>query len=153
MLKNIYYFNISLMLFIIMLISHNVCAESFINCPDMISVEEKPVYLPEDWSSYCDDDSHRLMGIGFFLGDPKNKEELAPEKETLKKSKLYSIWHFDRSTTENIWISCKYSQTSITLIRPLNSSFHTCTIVSDMTITFYGQPSIVSVKCEQKIRQ
>jgi len=131
-----------------MFIPQNVSAESLINCPEMISVQEKPDYLPEGWSSYSDDGPHRLMGIGFFFGNPKNKEELAPEKEYFKKTKLYSIWHFDRSNTKNIWISCTYSQTSIALIRHLNSSFHTCTIVSDMTITIYGQPSIVSVKCE-----
>jgi len=31
-----------------------------------------------------DNDLHLLMGIGFFDGNPKNKESLAPEKETIK---------------------------------------------------------------------
>lgn len=139
---------LSLILLPPMIIPQNVGAETLINCPDMISVQEKPDYLPDGWSFYSDDGSHRLIGFGFFNGNPKNKEELAPEKEFIKKRKLYSIWHFDRSNTEHIWISCTYSQTSITLTRPLNKSFNTCTIVSDMTITIYGQPSIVSVKCQ-----
>lgn len=117
-------------------------------CPGSIAVQESIKGFPEGWFTNTDEVPHRLMRVGFFDGEPKGKAELAPEKETRKSGKLYSVWRFDPKTAQDVWVSCSYSRTAMTLTQPLKKPYKRCTVVSDATVTVDGQPSVVSVECE-----
>lgn len=124
-----------------------IAAESLV-CPDSIIVQENVTELPEGWFAHRGEVPHRLMKVGFFDGNPKEKAELAPEKETENKGKWRSVWSFDAKTAQDLWISCSYGRTAMTLAQPLKKPYKSCSVVSDTTVTIDGQPSVVSVECQ-----
>lgn len=119
-----------------------------LRCPDSIVVLENAKELPEGWFAHADEVPHRLTRVGFFDGNPKERAELAPEKETRKKGKRYALWRFDAGTEQNIWISCSYGRTAMTLVQPLKKPYTRCTVISDTAVTIDGQPSVVSIECK-----
>lgn len=119
-----------------------------LRCPDSIVVQENVTKLPEGWFAHGDEVPHRLMRVGFFDGNPKERAELAPEKETRKRGKRYAVWRLDAATAKNVWISCSYGRTAMTLVQPVPKPYTKCTVVSDTAVTLDGQPSVVSIDCK-----
>ena len=123
-------------------------AADVLACPDSILVQESIKEIPEGWTPFVEEGPHRLMKMSFFDGNPQEKGELAPEKERKKKGKLYSTWRFDPDTAQNLWISCSYGRTSMTLVRPLKKKFESCTVTSDSSVSIGGLPAILSTECK-----
>lgn len=117
-------------------------------CPDSLIVQENVTALPEGWFAHGGEVTHWLMKVGFFDGNPKEKAELAPEKETKKRGRWRSVWRFDSETAKDVWISCSYGRTAMTLVKPLKKPYKRCEVVFDAAVTIDGQPSVVSIKCE-----
>lgn len=138
----------------ILLLILSVCASPNLThaeqlfCPEAINVQESVTDVPAEWTPVSDGGRHPLKGIAFFDGNPAKMANLAPEKENKKKGRLYSIWHFDPKTANNLWISCSYGRTAMTFTRPVSKQYSQCTITSDLTMTVDGVPSMISIECK-----
>lgn len=130
------------------LLNPTMTAAESLACPDSIIVQENVTELPEGWFAHGGEVPHRLMKVGFFEGNSKEKAELAPEKETKKRGRWRSVWRFDAETAKDVWISCSYGRTAMTLVQPLKKPYKRCTVVSDAAVTVDGQPSVVSIECK-----
>jgi len=136
-----------LSIFLICAIPNLSYAEQLV-CPKAISVQERVGETPDAWTALPDGLPHQLKGIGFYEGHPEKLAALAPEQETKKKGFLYSTWSFNSETAKNLWMSCTYGRTSMTLVRPLNKIYSQCIVKSNPTLQVEGQPMLVSIECK-----
>lgn len=130
------------------LLNPKVAAAERLACPELITVQENIKDSLEGWFPQEEEVPHRLMRVGFFDGNPKEKAELAPEKEFRKKGKLNTSWRFGTTTAQNLWISCSYGRTAMAVVQPLKKSYKSCMVVTDPAVTIDGQPSVVSIECK-----
>lgn len=131
----------------IFLFTRDSIAAEVLACPDLIEVQQTLKDQPEGWTSVVDEGPSRLIKISFFDGNPLEKVELTPKKEYKKKSKLYAIWRFDSDTAQNLWVSCSYGRTSMTLVRPVKKKYEQCTVIFDTSVSIGGLPVIISNEC------
>ena len=67
-----------------------------------------------------------LAGVTFFNGDPQENQSIAPSRDTaLKGRSRIAQWHFG-SSTESVWLACRYLDTGISIVRRLPASYKEC---------------------------
>jgi hypothetical protein len=105
-------------------------------------VAQDPEQLPEGWA----DRSVPVTTEGwltprFFDGDPRNGGvELKPKVSLVVERDFTRTWHFNRrSGPAKIWMACKYSRTTMTLLRPVANEVSECSGVFDI---YGGHPSV-----------
>ena len=136
-----------LLCLVICVVPHLLFAEALV-CPKVINVQENVTEIPGGWTVASDGLSHLLKSIGFFDGHPEKRVGLAPDQEIKKKGFLYTTWSFDLKTAKNLWMSCTYGRTGLTMVRPVNKTFSQCTVKSNLTLQIDGSPEIVSIECK-----
>jgi hypothetical protein len=97
-------------------------------CPGTLQITQTPVSTPGGWSVMPDprrDTDHRLQGITFFSGDPKNVVALAPDTEKRSTRGYASTWHF-RPDDQGYWIGCSYTDTNLLAVRKLADNISQC---------------------------
>ena len=103
-------------------------------CPQIISVKNNAPDAPEEWMlngqlTKDDDGQFPLARILFSYGDPVEIAYMAPLSDQTKTKNGLKIntasWNF-RLTDEEIWISCEYKDSGITLKKILPSNIRTC---------------------------
>lgn len=142
-----YYLNITFFILTICFSPTLLHAEQLF-CPEAMNVQEIVKDVPAGWTPVSENIRHPLKRVAFFDGNPVEKAELIPTKDTKKKKLQYTTWKFDAVTAKNLWISCSYGQTSQTLARPVNKLYKQCTLRHDPGIFIDGLPAVVSIECE-----
>lgn len=132
---------------LICIMSSNIFAEPLV-CPKTIEVKESVMNTPKGWTAVSDGIPHPLKGVEFFEGNPEKLGGLSPEQENPQNGLLYSIWDFDPKTAKNLWVSCTYGRTAMTLARPVNKVYKRCTVKSNMMVMVDGQPELMSIECK-----
>ncbi|CAM3376003.1 STY0301 family protein [Bordetella sputigena] len=97
-------------------------------CPGTLQLTQTPVNTPGGWSVMPDprrDTDHRLQGITFFAGDPRNMVALAPDAEKRSTRGYASTWHF-RPDDQGYWIGCSYTDTNLLAVRKLADNISQC---------------------------
>ena len=103
-------------------------------CPQTINVKDNTTDAPEVWAlnrqlTKDDDRQFPLARILFSYGDPVEIAYMAPLSDQTKTKNGLKInrtsWNF-RLTDEEIWISCEYKDSGITLKKILPSNIRTC---------------------------
>lgn len=111
-----------------------------IQCPQSINTKQSLQSTVQGWDSFLDDwnESYPFDGVTFYDLHPKEHASLAPDNDDSKSSKL--IWTFGKN---QIWMACRYSNTSIQLIKKLPKGTKKC----DVT---YEDSSLhkISVNCD-----
>lgn len=96
-------------------------------CPSTLQLTQTPV-VPGGWKVMPDprrDDDHRLQGITFFSGDPRNMVALAPDTEKRSTRGYASTWHF-QPDDQGYWIGCSYTDTNLLAVRKLADNISQC---------------------------
>ena len=102
-------------------------ANPAVDCPRTIAVEQKPVAPPAGWSVADDSLPHRLAGVTFFDGPPKELASLVYDDSATAGKEWTGIWHF-APNPRGFWITCAYSGTSVVLSRRLPTTIRVCRV-------------------------
>jgi hypothetical protein len=105
--------------------TRSIAAQEPIACPASIAVAETAKEVPGGWQAFADDEIHYLKRIGFFLGHPRGMAEQVPDRDTA----LRAVWQFPGKQSENYWIVCRYTDTSMTLVRQLPPGRSQCEVI------------------------
>ena len=119
-------------------------AQEFATCPATIRVEpQKLASLVTGWSVVAKaEEPHQLASITFFDGDPKEDASLAPDRST----KLQQSWAFG-SSDHSIWLTCRYTGTTVVLGRALPKQVKSCTVTYEANVSIDGMPAIQKLTC------
>lgn len=112
-------------------------------CPEKISVEQKAMESPENWTVFNSDSKYSFVNVSFSEGKPNERVILAPSREKGKKGRAVSIWDFGPSSS-GYWISCIYNKTSVILARPLPRDTKSCEVEYDKD---FSSPVVKSYRC------
>lgn len=124
---------------------HGLAAE--LHCPGNISVKQSLVNKEPGWREGASETPILLAGVTFFDGPPEQKASLVYDSETLLKGKQVAVWRF--GSQSQIWISCRYSGTTVVLSQPLSKSTSTCKVTYNAKQTIDGLPVIERIECEK----
>lgn len=94
-------------------------------CPsEMKSQQTLSGSVSKGWESfhYRPQLTHKLEGFGVFSGHPKENASLVPDNET---EPYY--WTISKDSKEGYWISCRYSDTQLNLVRKIPNGISKCT--------------------------
>lgn len=136
-----YFFNISMLLPVFLVVENFAIADQLV-CPASIQVkEELNEPTPPTWAVRSDSSAHYLAGISFYDGEPANDISIAPTRDApSSKSNRVASWNLQTNANQ-VWLSCRYLDTSITLSKPLPKPYKDCKVL-------YGPGGIVtSINC------
>jgi hypothetical protein len=119
-----------------------------ITCPDSVKVEQKLATSIPGWTPSFDDTPHHLAGITFFDGPPEDKVSLVFDKASETGGKFIATWTFHPQPSQNIWVVCRYSGTSLVLQRPLPAKTNACTATYNNNQKIAGLPLLEKLDCK-----
>ncbi|HZR27446.1 MAG TPA: STY0301 family protein [Terriglobales bacterium] len=115
-------------------------------CPKSITVKETVEKVPEGWTAGQDKTPKNLLaGITFYDGPPEQEASLVYDSWTKRNGLAYGVWHFDPNSS--IWISCRYSATSVVLSKQLPAKTSKCDVTYDPKVTVDGYPELQKIAC------
>jgi hypothetical protein len=115
-------------------------------CPNLISVAQTSVNVPEGWTARQDESASTLAGITFYSGPPEEKASLVYDQWASRNGLAYGVWHFPKSS-HRIWLSCRYSYTRVVLVKQLPTETSECTVTYDPKVSVSGSPEIRKITC------
>ena len=116
-------------------------------CPKAIRTKQTLENAPAGWKSGSSNKQEQaLAGITFFDGPPEQEASLVYDSYTKGKTADHAVWHFDRSS--QIWVSCIYQGTAITLSKALPANTTECKVVYSPDVHVDGYPEIKQVICK-----
>jgi hypothetical protein len=74
-----------------------------------------------------DEADHILAWITFLSGPPDEKASLVYDNWKKRDGLVYAVWNFQPDSTHRIWLSCRYANTDVVLIKELPSRFLSAT--------------------------
>lgn len=117
-----------------------------VHCPETISVKQSLAKPEQGWKESTSDMPNRLAGVTFLDGPPEQKASLVNEGESLVKGKQIATWRF--GSQSQIWLSCRYSGSTIVLSRALAKGTSVCRVTYNPRQTIAGLPSIEKIECK-----
>jgi hypothetical protein len=117
-------------------------------CPDTIPVKQELRQSIPGWQVFPADSPVRLEGVTFFDGSPHDKASLVYDQTTRAGGKEIMTWHFLPNKDRQIWMSCRYSGTSIAIARSLPNDTRHCSVAYNPKITAAGLPLIEKIDCK-----
>jgi len=117
-------------------------------CPKSISVKETIEKVPDGWTAGQDKAPKNLLaGITFYDGPPEQEASLVYDSWTKRNGLAYGVWHFTPNASPGVWLSCRYSATSVVLNKKLPAGISECTVTYDPKVTIDGYPEIQKIAC------
>lgn len=95
-----------------------------LSCPrEITSTQTFSGTTPDGWEAfdYHPPISHKLQGIGVFNGPPQGEAALIPDNE-----KEPYIWTLSKDDKSGYWISCRYGDTRLSLIKKMPDGLSKC---------------------------
>jgi hypothetical protein len=134
------------LLFALLLLAASIpLAAETSSCPDSVTVKQSLDKPPDGWSPSQDNSPNTLAAITFFNGPPDQQSSLVYDKWTRRNGLAYADWNFPKSTA--IWLTCRYSATTVALSKQLPSDTTQCTVTYDPKVQVAGSPSIKKIDC------
>lgn len=118
------------------------------SCPVTIDVHEEVATLPAGWSATYDNAPHRLAGITFYDGPPKENASLVYDDLAKSAGKRIARCHFAPTAGRPTWIACRYSATAVVLTKALPATVSGCTVTYDSTQQLAAEPVIKNISCK-----
>lgn len=110
-----------------------------IACPATISVQESAdVTALSGWRAYNGSANgvHHFYGVGFSEGPPENLVFRTPVKTVATKQKKLEAFDFTSGLTGEIWISCFYRDTAMSVTMKMPEKFSRCEVAYDRKTAF-----------------
>jgi hypothetical protein len=117
-----------------------------VRCPETIAVKQNLAKPEPGWKESLSDMPNRLAGVTFFDGPPEEKASLVYDAESLVKGKRITRWHFGPQS--QIWLSCRYVDSSVVLSRALMKGTSECQVTYDPSVTTAGLPLVEKTECK-----
>jgi len=117
-----------------------------IHCPETISVTQSLAKQEQGWKASTSDTPARLAGVTFLDGPPEQKASLVNDGESRVNGKQIATWRFGAKS--QIWLSCRYANSSIVLSRALPKGTAACSVTYNPRETIAGLPSIEKIECK-----
>lgn len=98
------------------------------SCPATVAVQAHAASLPDGWTARSSDAHPELVGVTIFEGPPEENASLVYDDEKKTSSEFIQTWklpHNDRG----YWLVCRYSRTTMELMRKLPDSAQLCRVV------------------------
>jgi hypothetical protein len=105
-----------------------------IECPSTIEVQESANLTKlEGWRIYDTSAAgvHHFFDVGFSEGPPEKLVFRTPSKSTATKLKKLDVYDFSSGVTDEIWISCLYRDTALSVTRKLPGKLSRCEVSYD----------------------
>jgi hypothetical protein len=109
----------------------NTCAAEITQCPLEISVNQNILTEPSGWKAFVGPTRHPLVTVQFSDGPPSAQAFLVPSEE---KGSHTLVWNF-QTPQEEVWVSCAYNNTSVTLSKKLTKPVTSCQVEYDPDFT------------------
>lgn len=110
-------------------------------CPATIEVDESVLPIP-GWSTDSAKQQRRFERISIFNGNVGGKEfELAPDNQKEVGNRVTQTWILEGYRTMNIFLRCRYHDTSVVVYKDLPPEIERCTLrfSADRKGTIIGQ--------------
>lgn len=97
-------------------------------CPSNITVVETVAPI-SGWSVVPATSRRKFERISVYNGSPGGQEyDLAPDDQKEKGKKITQTWDVKAYRSMNVFIRCRYHDTSVVLLRELSSDVTSCTL-------------------------
>lgn len=97
-------------------------------CPASIAVTESVAPIP-GWSGAAAKTQHAFERISIFNGKSGEREfELAPDNQKQEGNRIAQTWNLKGYRTMNIFLRCRYHDTSVVLFMDLPPNIEFCTL-------------------------
>jgi hypothetical protein len=110
-----------------------------IACPATISVQEAAdVTALSGWRAYNSGSNgvRHFYGVGFSEGPPENLVFRTPVKTVATKQEKSETFDFSSGLTGEIWISCFYRDTAMSVTMKMAEKFSRCEVAYDRKTAF-----------------
>jgi hypothetical protein len=110
-----------------------------VECPSTIQVQEAAdIAQLEGWRTYDTSvkGAHHFVNVGFSEGPPEKLVFRTPSKSTATKLKKLDVYDFSSGVSDDIWMSCLYSDSAQALTRKMADKFSRCEVTYDPTTAF-----------------
>ena len=116
-------------------------------CPAVITVDQKAVSPPPDWTVSYSSLPQQLEMVTFFSGPPAENASLVYDKRSKTKGGWTATWNFPKDPS-GYWIRCSYTGTRAELSKRLPDSVGLCRVTYDGdTRSSSGLPVIRKIEC------
>jgi len=131
---------------VVLALSQVAVSQSTVSCPSTIVVQELPnLANAPGWSAH--DNSvkgvHHFYGVAFSEGPPEKLVYQVPASSNKTKDSRVDVFDLT-STSEDVWISCLYRDTSQSLTQKLAKKFSRCEVTYDPRTGF---KSVKKISC------
>jgi len=120
-------------------------AQTTLSCPETVEATES-VTPVKGWSiSGGGKVEHKFERVSIFNGKAGGQEyELAPDDEKKNAGKIVQTWNLKDYRSMNLFLRCRYHDTSVVLFSDLAPALTTCTFTFalDKNGTFLGKSSL-----------
>ena len=89
-------------------------------CPPTLSVDQRIVTVPTEWTGIDDQSEAPLARIAFYLGHPSERGSLVPDSTRRSHGEERVTWTFPRKPGDEFWLGCTYGNTLAQLTRKLD---------------------------------
>ncbi|MGO9413426.1 MAG: STY0301 family protein [Spirochaetia bacterium] len=119
-----------------------------IRCPPTITVKEALAAPQTGWQAYDLNGSgtYTFYGAMFSEGPPDARVILTPARLNHTKREKTETYDMTAVAFDNLWLTCLYRDTSVTLTKKLEGSFRECRITYDPTTGF---ETVLQVDCRK----
>ena len=120
--------------FVLLLLGQAPALAKEIECPSTIQVQESADLAKlEGWRTYDTSvaGAHHFFDVGFSEGPPEKLVFRTPSKSTKTKLKKLDVYDFSSGVTDEIWVSCLYRDTALSLTRKLPGKLSRCEVAYD----------------------
>jgi hypothetical protein len=110
-----------------------------IACPATVSVQESAdVTALSGWRAYNSSVNgvHHFYGVGFSEGPPESLVFRTPVKTVATRQKKSETFDFSSGLTAEIWLSCFYRDTAMSLAMKMPEKFSRCEVAYDEKTAF-----------------
>jgi len=96
------------------------------------------------WTSAGGQSDHAFDRVSIYNGTVTGEHSgLAPDYQKNSAGKIVQTWNLKDYRSMNIYLRCRYHDTSATIFRDVPASYTTCTFTLDKQGTFLGKSSLL----------
>jgi hypothetical protein len=116
-----------------------------VSCPETLKVVETAA-PPAGWKAAGGQSEHPFQRVSIYNGIPGGQEyDLAPDAEKSVAGKTIQTWNLKDYRTMNLFLRCRYHDTSATLFMDVPASYTSCTFTFtlDKKGVFIGKSNLL----------
>lgn len=119
-------------------------------CPDPIHTNQSLSRPQAGWDAAVDQTPNGLLFLNFFDRPPSAGKMLSPDRrsEQRRMEEYAQEWDFPASMAGDIWVSCVYSDTGVSLIRRLPGTIGGCRVTYSSRLEQEGHPVLLETRCK-----